>query len=378
MLPRSLQMRYLALAFVLALTACRPSTSPSLAVGAAAPAFSLPGADGVTHSLDDYAASQVLAVVFTCNHCPAAQLYEARLQRLYEDYRGRGVALVAINPDHPAAVPPGDLAFTDVGDSLEEMKTRAAYRHLDYPYLFDGDDQRTAKAFRVVATPQIFVFDRERKLRYEGRIDDNLQASKVEHHDARNAIEALLAGKAIATAHTRATGCAPAWRNTAPTAAASVAPVKVEMGTPEVLKALRANGTGKLLLVNFWATWCGPCAVEFPDLVATSEMYRRRPFEFVSVSENQPEERDLVLAFLNRHRAANRNVLFASPQTYDLQAAFDPAMPAAVPFTLVIAPNGDVVYQELGSLDILKLRRAILANLPDDREHPGMQAHWAG
>jgi thiol-disulfide isomerase/thioredoxin len=154
--------------------------------------------------------------------------------------------------------------------------------------------------------------------------------------------------------------------------------VAIEMATPPALKTLRANGTKNLLLVNFWATWCGPCAVEFPDLVATSRMYRSRHVEFVSVSENQPEEKALVLEFLKRHRASNRNLLFATPQTYEMQAAFDPAMPAAVPFTLVIAPNGDVVYQELGSLDILKMRRAILANLPDDREHPGLQAYWAG
>jgi hypothetical protein len=106
-------------------------------------------------------------------------------------------------------------------------------------------------------------------------------------------------------------------------------------------------------------------------------MYRDRPVEFVSVSENEPEERALVLDFLRRHEAANRNLLFATPQTYDLQAAFDKAMPAAVPFTLVIAPNGDVVYQELGSLDVLKMRRAILASLPDDRAHPGVQQYWA-
>jgi hypothetical protein len=117
--------------------------------------------------------------------------------------------------------------------------------------------------------------------------------------------------------------------------------------------------------------------VEFPDLVETSRMYRARPFEFVSVSENQPEEKTLVLEFLRKHQASNRNLLFASPNTYDMQAAFDPLMPAAVPFTLVIAPNGDVVYQELGSLDILKMRRAILANLRDDRANPGVQAYWA-
>jgi thiol-disulfide isomerase/thioredoxin len=131
-------------------------------------------------------------------------------------------------------------------------------------------------------------------------------------------------------------------------------------------------------VVNFWATWCGPCAVEFPDLVATHQMYRGRQVQLVSVSENQPEEKTLVLEFLKKKQASNRNLLFATPDTYGLQAAFDPLMPAAVPFTLVIAPSGDVVYQELGSLDILKLRRAILANVPDDSAHPGAQAYWAG
>src|SRR5262249_20307859 len=132
------------------------------------------------------------------------------------------------------------------------------------------------------------------------------------------------------TAHTPVDGCTPVWRaEGASTAATKNAAVGVEMATPEVLKKLRANGTNKLLLVNFWATWCGPCAVEFPDLVETSRMYGGRPFELVSVSENQPEEKAMVLDFLQKHRASNRNLLFATPNTYDLQAAFDPAMPSA-------------------------------------------------
>jgi thiol-disulfide isomerase/thioredoxin len=351
-----------------------------LAIGAAAPDFSLAGVDGKTHTLQEYAGNAVLAVVFTCNHCPAAQLYEQRLKELHEAYRDRSVALVAINADSPDALTPADLAYSDVGDSLRDMKTRASLRHLEYPYLFDGERQTTARAFGVVATPQIFVFDRERTLRYEGRIDDNLQTSRVTRHDARDAIDALVAGRPVAVAETKPEGCAPAWRSGSGTRppADTAAKVGVEMATADTLTALRANGSDKLLFVNFWATWCGPCAAEFPDLVATAEMYRGRQVEFVSVSENQPEERDLVVAFLERNRATGRNLLFSTPDTYGLQEAFDPAMPAAVPFTLVIAPNGDVVYQELGSLDILKLRRAILANLPDDSKHPGAQAYWTG
>jgi peroxiredoxin len=128
-----------------------------LALGAKAPEFALPGIDGRTHALADYAASPVLAVVFTCNRCPEAQRYEARLQRLYTQFAPRGLALVAINPNSPQAVTLADLVESDVGESLEDMRTRADVRGLTYPYLSDAA-QTAAAQFHVVATPEIFVF----------------------------------------------------------------------------------------------------------------------------------------------------------------------------------------------------------------------------
>jgi hypothetical protein len=83
------------------------------------------------------------------------------------------------------------------------------------------------------------------------------------------------------------------------------------------------------------------------------------------------------MEFLKKNHASSRNLQFATPDTFGLQAAFDPAMPAAVPFSVLIAPNGDVLFQQLGELDFSKLRRAILANLPDDNEHSGLQAYWS-
>ena len=149
------------------------------------------------------------------------------------------------------------------------------------------------------------------------------------------------------------------------------------MAAAEDLTKLRQNGTGKLLLINFWATWCAPCASEFPDLEATYRMYKARNLELVTVSVNDPEERAGVLEFLKTHKASHRNLLFATADVYGLQAAFDPKMPAPVPFTILLAPNGDVVYQELGELDFMKLRRAILANLPEDPKFPGQKAYWS-
>src|SRR6202451_1271319 len=156
---------------------------PTLALGSAAPDFSLPGIDGKTHTLSEYSDAQVLAIVFTCNHCPTAQLYESRIKKLADDYRGRGVTLVAIEPNDPEAVWLSELGYTDVSDSLDEMKIRAEYRHFNFPYLYDGETQSVSRAYGPKATPHVFVFDEDRKLRYEGRGGDTPQACTVQVPD---------------------------------------------------------------------------------------------------------------------------------------------------------------------------------------------------
>src|ERR1700761_4076006 len=170
---------------------------PILAIGSQAPDFALPGVDGKVHKLSDYAASPVLAVVFMCNHCPIAQMYEARVQKLADDYKDRGVAVVAIQPNDPKAIRIDELDSSDVSDSLAEMKIRAQWKHLRYPYLYDGETQKVARAYGPQATPHIFIFDKARKLRYEGRLDNSYRTELVKTHEARDAIDALLAGKTV-------------------------------------------------------------------------------------------------------------------------------------------------------------------------------------
>ena len=204
----------------------------------------------------------------------------------------------------------------------------------------------------------------------------------MKSQDARNAIDALLAGQPVAVATTPALGCSTKWNSKAPDVAQELAkietePVSVTMASKDELTKLRANPTGKLLLVNFWATWCGPCVSEFPDLQATYRMYRGRDLAMVTVSENDPEEKDGVIEFLKQNHASTTNMEFALSDVYAMQESFDHMMGAAVPFTVLIAPNGDILYQEQGDVTILALRRAILANLPDAKDYPGLQAYWS-
>ncbi|HUE44567.1 MAG TPA: redoxin family protein [Candidatus Sulfotelmatobacter sp.] len=352
---------------------------PILALGSQAPDFSLPGVDGKTHKLADYAASPVIVVVFMCNHCPIAQMYEQRVQALADDYRDRGVAVVAIEPNDPKAIRIDELDSSDISDSLDEMKIRFEYKHLRYAYLYDGDTQSATRAYGPQATPHVFVFDKERKLRYQGRVDNSYRKEMVRTQDARNAIDAVLAGQEVAVKHTGVFGCSTKWQEKSASRIAALhkieeQPITVNMAAADDLTKLRANPSKRMTLISFWATWCGSCIDEFDDLEDTYLMYKVRDFDLITVSANMPDEKDSVLRMLQKKRATSKNFLFASNDTEALQKAFDPAWESAVPYTILLDANGKVLYKNLGTVDILELRRTILANMPSD--YIGFNQYW--
>ncbi len=362
-------------------TAWAEQPHPILALGSPAPNFELPGVDGAIHKLADYSSSPVLVVVFICNHCPIAQMYERRVADLAADYKDRGVAVVAIQPNDPAAIRIDELDSSDMSDSLEEMKIRAQYKHLTYPYLYDGETQSVTEAYGPQATPHVFVFDQDRRLRYEGRMDNSYRIEQVKTREARDAIDAILAHREVVVKYTGVFGCSTKWKEKQASRLEALhkieaQPVKLDMATAADLKALRANAAGKTLLVSFWATWCGSCLHEFPDFEDTFRMYGVRDLELVTVAANMPDEKNSVMRVLEKMHATSRNLLFASDDTAALQAAFDPTWESAVPYTVLIAPDGKVLYKKQGSVDMLELRRTILASLPSD--YAGFNQYWSG
>ena len=344
-----------------------PPGLKTLPIGAAAPDFKLPGVDGRDYSLKDFADARLLVILFTCNHCPTAQAYEDRIIRLHADYKDKGVALVAISPNDPRAVRLDELGYTDLSDSFEEMKLRAKERKYAFPYLYDGETQKTSLAYGVLATPQVFVFDRERKLRYVGRIDDS-DVKEVQSHDTRNALGALLAGKPVPVETTRVFGCSTKWADKREDAKKSLEkwdkePVTLETLDEAGVAKLAKNEGDKLLLVNVWATWCGPCVEELPEFVTMNRMYRRRDFKLITISLDEPEKKDAALKILREQHVAVTNYLSTVKDKDRFADLLDREWAGPLPHTLVIAPGGKVLYRKTGSIDPLEVKRAVVSYL---------------
>lgn len=341
---------------------------PTLAIGSVAPDFSLPGIDDKQYSLADFADAQLLAIVFTCNHCPTAQAYEERLKALVEKYQARGVRFVAISPNDDKAVRLDELGYTDLGDSLEDMQQRAKDHEFNFTYLYDGETQEMSQAYGPVATPHVFLFDKQRKLRFAGRIDNAENPTKVTTHDTQDAIEALLAGRSVAVPTTRTFGCSIKWSDKRESAVAALK--KWDEETAELsdidtagVRELVKNDTPNLRVINIWSTRCGPCITEFPELVKMHRMYRNREFELVTITTDPPERREAALNFLNKQHASMKNYLFSEDDPDKLADALGVEWPGAQPFTLVVKPGGEVVFTEMGPIEPLEVRRAVVEQL---------------
>lgn len=344
-----------------------PPGLKTLEIGATAPDFALPGVDGKIHRLKDFADAKILVVVFTCNHCPTAQAYEDRIIKLDADYKDRGVKVVAISPNSPAGLRLDELGYTDVGDSFEDMKIRAKDRNFRFPFLYDGDTQSTAKAYGVLATPHVYVFDSERKLRYVGRFDDG-EVKPPKSHDTLSAVDALLAGKPVPVEKTRVFGCSTKWADKETDAKKSLAkwdaePVTLDPIDEAGVKTLVKNEGKKLLLVNMWATWCGPCVADLPELTTINRMYRGRPFRMVTISVDEPDKKAEPLDVLKENHLSATNYIAKVKDHDSLAEALDKEWPGPVPYTLLIAPGGKVIYRKTGAIEPLELKRAIVSYL---------------
>ncbi len=258
-----------------------------ISVGDACPNFTnLPATDDKRYSLADFKDKELLLVVITCNHCPVAADYEDRTIAFAKKYAEKvGVVAISISKEDD--------------DSLAEMKKRAKDKGFPYPYLRD-ESQKIGRALGAYVTPQFFLLNKERKVVYMGLMDDEQNPKKVKERYLTDAVDALLKGGKPAKAETQPFGCTIEY---AKVGLKAVAFADVEAA----VKALQ----GKVVVIDFWATWCLPCKKEFPGLVELHRKYAADGVACMSVSIDDAEDQEAALKFLKSKGATFANFLVA-------------------------------------------------------------------
>jgi len=362
-----------------------PPDAHHLKIGDPAPDFSLKGVDGKMYSLADFSNAPVLMVVFLSDHCPYSHAAESRLLPLVAELKPRGLGVVAIMPNNPDSMAVGELGYTRFSDSYDDMKLYARQQGFTFPYLYDGDTQTTAKAYGCLCTPEVFLFDRERKLRYFGQFDDSrfAETNTVHSTPARDALEEMLAGRPVTRPVTKPFGCSTKWIENRPRLIAGDekmygGPVVLETIDATNVAALVRNDTKKLRLINVWATWCVPCVQEFPEIVSLSHRFANRDFEVITISVDDAKDTAKVKQFLEEHHATvpNRvqrslkaegrdtnNYLYTGAGLDALMQALDPSAPGPVPYTILVAPGGKIIYRQANEIDYDDLVAKIVGQL---------------
>jgi thiol-disulfide isomerase/thioredoxin len=339
----------------------------TLQIGEEAPDFNLPDISGEFFTLNDFKKADVLVIIFTCNHCPTAQAYEDRIIRFTNDYKNKGVQLVAIMPTSVFGLLLEECGYSDLDDTYESMIIRAKDKGFNFPYLYDGDDQGVSIKYGPVATPHAFVFDRDRKLQYVGRIDASEKPGTANAEDLRAAVDAVLNDRKVENPVNKAFGCSIKWS----WKTEWTEKVNNEWNSREIvlnkinlkqLEELKKNTSDKLLLLNIWATWCAPCVLEYPELVKLQRMYGNMAFKFVSVSADNPDAFEKAYAFLKSKHSALDNYIFDGQDKYVLIETVDPDWDGALPYSLLIEPGGNIVFTSQGIVDLLELKKKIVEN----------------
>lgn len=340
----------------------------TLPTGAEMPIFELPDMNGQSVSSNDYKDAKILLIAFISNHCPTAQAYEDRLIDFTKEYKDKGVQVVAINPNSSLALLPEECGYSDLDDTFETMHIRAEYKGYNFPYLYDGDDHDVSLKFGPVTTPHVFIFDAERKLRYNGRLDGIERPGSANAEDVRLTVDQVLAGEEVTNPVTSAFGCSVKWSWMAGWADKvnkdwSARPVEISQIDESGVRELMKNDSEKLRLINVWASWCAPCVIEMPDLVELQRYYGNRAFELVTISADYPDKESDALAVLKKNGVSVQNYIFSEEEKDKLTTAIDSEWRGSIPYSILIEPGGNVLYKNQGVIDDLVIKRIVV-------EHP--------
>lgn len=321
-----------------------------LTVGQPAPDFALKDTTGKAHSLKAYR-GQTVVIGFVGTKCPIANAYITRMNSIAAEYKTKNVVFFGIN--------------SNINEPLNLVKAHATKAKYVFSILKD-DSNVVADSYGASVTPEMYIVDGAGVLRYHGRVDNASDEKRVERHDLRVALDEMLAGKPISKADLKAFGCVIKRAGVtetkllqkpvkAPATESSIALLK-----PADFNKLRADSNGKVLLINFWATWCAPCVAEFPEFVMIDKTYRAKGVRMVSISTDEKSDLEgAVIPFLKKQKAEFESFLSDADDPQELIDVVDKNWSGALPATFVFDKQGKIVFTKYGIIDREELLKAL-------------------
>ena len=334
------------------------------------PQFKLRGVDGSVFDSALGIGSPLLAVVFLSNHCPASQMFQGELIMLANEYRSKGFRLIAISPNDPEAIPPDELAYSDLGDSLPEMKIRAKELKYPFPFLYDGETQQTAKMFGVKVTPHVYLFDKNRKLRYSGRIGDPKNPRVQERQELRQALKALVNGDEPPIVRGRAFGSSIKWAKNREFVIKmherySRETVLLREVDKRTLEFIRRNKAAWPKMIYVWSISDKTKREDLLQLSAIHKIYRKRGLEWITVCIENNTQKEDVYKLLKETQSSGRNFMAHGSDISPLADLRAEKGNRITPYIALVEPGGAISHRSTDGLLPLELKRYILSTLAE-------------
>ena len=355
--------------YVLLLLMAAPlrSSLHSLEKGDQMPHFRLKGIDGKFYNSQNFP-SRLLAVVFISNHCPVSQNFQEELLALVEDYEARGFGLIAISPNDPQAIPPDELAFSDLGDSLAEMKIRAKDFKYTFPYLYDGSTQDTSRAFGVRVTPHAYLFDAKRSLRYSGRIGDPKNPSNRNRQELRQAIAALIRGNSPKVEQSPVFGSSIKWKKNRHLVQKmnerfSRETIVLKNADKRTYEFIRKNVSLRPKVIYVWSSKDTNYREDLLKISAMHKIYRKRGLELITSCIDGVDEHENIYDILKNTLCSSQNYISEGAEISPLADLRGESGDRITPYLAILDHKGLPVYRSRGGINELVIKKEVLKTL---------------
>jgi len=332
------------------------------------PDFSLPGIDGKFYTNADFGRSETLAVVFLSNHCRISQLFQDQLLKIRERFSPKQMGIVAISPNFEEAILPDELAYSDLGDSLEEMKKRAYRKKYSFPYLYDGKEQHLTKKLGVKITPTVFLYDRKRNLVYEGKIGNHETPNRMETSDLFQNIVENLSGAAGKIKRTKVFGTSIKFQDDLPIAEKVRArnareTVKLTQADERKLSFYLTHKTYKPKLFYVWQAEDKECRDNLVKISSVYKIFRKRGLRVFTVCISNMDNFEKALDHLKQSQMSSINFMVSGHEIGPLIKVAPKELQQITPFFRLIGSDGKMLIGGRGEISSDRLRIEIIKAL---------------